>query len=170
MKSRSYGFTLVELVAVLALLGILSTVAFSRFSDTASYQERVFRDTLTTSLRLTQRTALSHNTSTIEWRLNRPSADNWYYAVDIDSTEQVGETLASSQAVSYRASLLSGGNITGTLNLNNTLTLRYDQSGNLIWATNGVVSGALDSSIQLTTNGQQLCISLTGFAYDGACR
>lgn len=164
------GFTLVEMVAVLVLLGILGTVAFSRFAGVATYEDRVFRDTLITSLRLAQRTALSHNTATVEWRLNRSAAQNWLYAVDINSTQQLAETLAMNQAVSYSASLSAGGNISGNLALNNTLTLRYDRSGNLVRADNGSSSGALDSSMQLIANGQRLCISLTGFAYAGTCR
>lgn len=161
---------MIELVAVLVLLGILSTAAFSRFASVGSYEDRVFRDTLLTSLRLTQRTALSHNASTIEWRLNRPVAESLKYAVDIDTAEQTGETLATSQVVTYTAGLTAGGYVAGQLDLNNTLTLRYDPSGNLIWAGNGVASGALNSSMRLSVNGQLLCISLTGFAYDGACR
>ena len=164
------GFTLIEMVAVLLLLGILGTVAFSRFAGVGTYEDRVFRDTLTTSLRLAQRTALSHNTATVEWRLNNSAAQNWLYAIDIDSTQQLGETLVMNQVVSYSASLSAGGNISGALALNNTLTLRYDPSGNLIWANDGTSSGALNSSMQLTANGQQLCVSLTGFAYEGTCR
>lgn len=164
------GFTLIEMVAVLIMLGILSAVAFPRFAGISSYRDRVFQETLLTSLRLSQRTALSHNASTIEWRLNRPGTESWRYAIDIDSAEQVGETQASNHAVTYTASLAAGGFIAGTLNLNNTLTLRYDSSGNLIWAGNGTVSGTLSSSMRLDANGRLLCISLTGFAYDGACR
>jgi len=167
---RLSGFTLIEMVAVLVLLGILSAVAFPRFATFDSYRDRVFRDTLLTSLRLAQRTALSHNSATVDWRLNRSAAQNWLYALDINSAQQMSEILVSDQTIVYSASLSAGGNIAGNLALSNTLTLRYDQSGNLIWANDGTSSGALNSSMQLTANGQQLCISLTGFAYEGTCR
>ena len=153
--SKQSGFTLLELVAVLVLLGILSAVAFPRFATFDSYRDRVFRDTLLTSLRLAQRTALSHNSATVEWRLNSSAADNWLYAIDINSAQQTSETLASDQTISYSASLSTGGTIAGNLALNNTLTLRYDPSGNLIWADDGTSSGALNSSMQLSANGQQ---------------
>lgn len=170
MSSRQSGFTLIELVAVLVLLGILGAVAFPRFANFDSYRDRVFRDTLLTSLRLTQRTALSHNTATIEWRLNRSAADNWLYAVDINSAEQESETLVSDQPVTYQASLAAGGTLSGSLALNDTLTLRYDRSGNLVFADDGTTAGALDGSMQLIARGQRLCISLTGFTYAGTCR
>lgn len=167
---RQSGFTLLELVAVLVLLGILSAAAFPRFADLGSYRDRVFRDTLLTSLRLSQRTALSHNAATVEWRLNQSAAESWLYAIDINAAQQMGETLASDQVVAYSASLSAGGVIAGNLALNNTLTLRFDPSGNLTFAGDGSSSGALNSSMQLTANGQQLCVSLTGFAYEGTCR
>lgn len=168
--SKQSGFTLLELVAVLVLLGIISAVAFPRFASFDSYSDRVFRDTLLTSLRLAQRTALSHNSATVEWRLNRSAAENWRYAIDINSAQQTSETLASDQVIAYSANLSADGTIAGNLALNDTLTLRYDPSGNLILADDGDSTGALNSSMQLTANGQQLCISLTGFAYAGTCR
>ncbi|MBU0499605.1 MAG: prepilin-type N-terminal cleavage/methylation domain-containing protein [Gammaproteobacteria bacterium] len=55
--SVNAGFTLVELVTTLLLLGILSFVAMPRFFDRASYAERGFQEDLLSSVRYAQKLA-----------------------------------------------------------------------------------------------------------------
>ncbi len=50
---------MVELVVVLVILGILSSVGLSRFSSTSSFQERGFADETLTAIRYAQRLATS---------------------------------------------------------------------------------------------------------------
>lgn len=57
--SRSSGFTLVELITTMMLLGILAFVAIPRFGDTRIYGERAFRDQALNALRHAQRMAVA---------------------------------------------------------------------------------------------------------------
>jgi MSHA pilin protein MshC len=60
---RSGGFTLVELAAVLILLGIVAAVAAPRLFDTAAYNERGYADEIGASLRYARRIAIASTCS-----------------------------------------------------------------------------------------------------------
>lgn len=60
---KSAGFTLVELVVIIALLGILAAVAAPRFFQASTFQSRGFYDKATAVVRLAQKTAVA-------WRRN----------------------------------------------------------------------------------------------------
>lgn len=59
-RRMSRGFTLVELVMVIILLGVLSIVALPRFGDTEAIRSAVFRDEVVAALRYARTTAVSH--------------------------------------------------------------------------------------------------------------
>lgn len=54
-KQLLLGFTIIELVIVMALLGILSAVAMPRFFDTSAYYSRLFYDEVISSIRYAQK-------------------------------------------------------------------------------------------------------------------
>lgn len=59
MMRRAGGFTMVELVIVIILIGILSVVVMPRM-DTQSFRALEFRDQTVAALRYAQKTATSH--------------------------------------------------------------------------------------------------------------
>jgi len=56
---RSAGFTMVELVMIIVILGILAVVAIPRM-DTSGYRAFEFHDKVVSALRYAQKTATSH--------------------------------------------------------------------------------------------------------------
>ncbi|MGE0556652.1 MAG: Tfp pilus assembly protein FimT/FimU [Burkholderiales bacterium] len=56
---KSAGFTLVELVVIIALLGILAAVAVPRFFQASTFQSRGFYDKSAAVVRLAQKTAVA---------------------------------------------------------------------------------------------------------------
>lgn len=61
MRRRgSHGFTLVELITIIVILGILAVVALPRMNAAMSFRSVEFRDQVIAALRYAQKTATSH--------------------------------------------------------------------------------------------------------------
>lgn len=60
-RQDQQGFTLVELITIMVLIGILATVALPRFFDNDVFQARGFGDQVLSTLRYAQKTAIAQH-------------------------------------------------------------------------------------------------------------
>jgi len=63
MKKHQVGFTIIELITVIILIGILAVAVLSKFDGTASYEAHSHRAQLISALRLTQQRAMQQTNS-----------------------------------------------------------------------------------------------------------
>ena len=160
MRKIQQGFTLIELITVIILLGILSAFAISRFPSAQSYSTTIIKNQFIASARLAQQTALSRassganvllNVSEIggQWNLVVSGGGNITYTAQVDrGDEQVRFGTNLSTACSSLATA--------------PLELTFDGDGNQISSQNLRV--CIDS-----VNDIELCISPSGYAYEGTC-
>ncbi|MEW5893243.1 MAG: GspH/FimT family pseudopilin [Pseudomonadota bacterium] len=67
MTGREPGYSLIELVGVLAILGILAALGLSRFADTETFAARGFYDEAANFLRYAQKQAIArHGTVSVQ--------------------------------------------------------------------------------------------------------
>lgn len=64
MNNRHQGFTLIEVIVVIILIGILAVNILPKFSGTDSFEAYTFRTSLISALRLTQQRAMQQTNST----------------------------------------------------------------------------------------------------------
>lgn len=60
MKRRDDGYTIVELITVMVVVGILAAIAIPRISNTTEFSANAYRNEVASALRHAQKSAVSH--------------------------------------------------------------------------------------------------------------
>lgn len=174
LPSSKRGFSLVELVTVIALLGILAAVAVPRFSGTDAYEERAATDRLISALRYAQQQAMS--------RLALVAVCDADDGVALAFSEDGGSTweaLNPPTGSTDSAPCLSGPPppTNNVWNLATDVTFPQDPvylgTKGLRVQSNGDLFGDYQNGnrdLTFTISGQEVCLyGLTGFAAKGSC-
>jgi MSHA pilin protein MshC len=165
----SRGFTLVELVIVIALLGIISVSVLTRWFSTDAFQADTLMEQLLSEARLAQRTALANSQNTVSLVISESSGD-WRCQIFQDSgggPSLMREVLADSGGVDMQVTAGSTVGLGSGVNLD----LSYDGLGNVEQISIGGAPGDVSSGVALVLAGgtHQLCISPLGYAHEGTC-
>lgn len=102
------GFTMIEIVAVLLILGIITAVVVSRMADTTSYDLSSQMEVLKAHLRLAQARAMA---SSSPWGINFATSTTYYLFQGDGSTTPVqllGEENATVDLTAKRSGLTIG--------------------------------------------------------------
>ena len=175
--SASTGFTLVELITVITLVGILSMVAVPRMVGHDSFGSEEVARSFIGSARLAQQHALAHTDEAVQLAVAR-TTDGY----DFEITRTAGGT----PTVLY--SLLSefpevdlqvaAGALSSSIVVGQTLTLAFTSRSDLHSVSlagpplSSVVSGSVDGGVAVTINGNTsslVCVATSGYAHRGTC-
>ena len=165
------GFTIVELIAVLLLLGILATTATSRMVSANAYAPALVCDQLIALGRLAQQTALTRQDAMVSLDVDQ-DAGAWRLRVQVASG--AGTTTAREERAEIRNTgvVVINGAQTASLGPSAALRLTFDGLGNLntgaVAATNLNTSVGVGISVTGDT-AASVCVGSAGHAFRGAC-
>lgn len=145
---------MVELIVVIALLGILSAVAISRFGNTQTYDDLQLKDQLISIARVAQQAALNRNEQNVRLRLSRP--DDWLLQVQVNIPPAASWLDLKQQRVVNNNGQLTDPNGV-PVSSSHSYAVMFDNLGNL---SNGVLT-----NLAFNASGALVCLSLAGYAY-----
>lgn len=176
MKTRQTGFSLVELVIVVTLIGIVSVVSMSRMLSRNTFNAPLVRDAVISMARAAQQNAIGH----IDIVMTLEAVGN-----ELQLTLEAGATVlqtavAPLDTVTIRADVNETDSCSVTpgatvITPGSAMVIEYDALGNL--RRGGPVNGigypvTPTSGMRLCVNGEphnSVCISPAGYAYAGDC-
>ncbi len=166
---RSDGFSLVELVIAIALLGIVSVVVSTRWFSSEPFQADALKVQFIAEARLAQRTALANSQLEISLVITQSGGD-WRYQIFQDNgggRVLLRETISDGAGVGIQVTSGAATDLGAGVDLD----LTYDALGNVQQMSVGGVLRDANSGVNLSLAGgsHQLCISPLGYAHDGDC-
>ena len=133
--ARQSGFTLIELVAVILILSVITAVTTSQFSNSSQFQAMTTRDDIVAGLFYAQQIAQA-----------RASATNTVQFVSTGTSIDVREAGASINNGIYPLALPGGFTLT-------TATLSYDKLGQTTATTLTLTDGDSSATIAVSASG-----------------
>lgn len=140
----SSGFTLIELVVIMTIIGVLAIYASGRFTDQDSFDARGYYDELVSATRFAQRYAVSSGCSV---QINIAMSN--YSLTTQDATCGFGTSVQSP----------SGNNFSGTAPGGVTVT---GGTGNYLFDAHGNVSTTGNTTVTVAGGGSSLSFVITG--------
>lgn len=165
------GFTLVELVAVIVLIGILGVTIIGRLMSSDAFDGAVVRDQVVALVRSSQQKSLGRRDVTLTLQPKGDQLQLIQEAIDPEGVPLVLEDRtipARGLDIGYALdtqSCASG----GLTPLNSALELRFEAPGNLVSVNGNPFASAGMRLCVDSTPALSVCISATGFAYTGNC-
>ncbi|MBU6952852.1 prepilin-type N-terminal cleavage/methylation domain-containing protein [Hahella sp. HN01] len=161
-KTLNSGFTMIEMIMVMILLGILSVTAISLFATRDAYSARVVADQILSQARLAEQIALG-----------RRAASTTTLTLSLSGSDFSG-VVAQGGYVSQRDVDASGVSINWSQSATTSCagsalpaTITFNQDGDVI---NPATSGTTNTLICVSGDTvYPICVTTLGYAYEGFC-
>ncbi len=165
------GFTVVELIAVLLLMGILAATATSRMVGSNAYAPAFVAQQLIAIGRLAQQTALSRQDAVVSLDVDQNAGD-WRFRVLVDDGASVVTAHEERADLANTTLTVSNGALNVPLGPTTSLHLVFDGVGGLSAGAAAATVLNAATGVNLTASGDStssVCIGSTGHAYRGTC-
>lgn len=181
------GFTVIELVSVIVLLGIVGTFVLSRFTSPSAFNQGAITDALIAGIRQAQQAALGRSGVTFgivasadEYRLEVKAGADLLSALSVPSSSVVLQTGTAEALTNPTDSCASGtrfddgigGFVIAFDNQGNIDTFDYDANPLPGPQQNGDPLAFDFNGVRICVNdlvAASVCVSPAGYAYEGDC-
>lgn len=162
------GFTLVELITVILLLGILSAVAIARSGSSSDFEPRMFTSTVAEQYRFAHGLSGSRYNDPVDFDVVA-SASGWQF---ISRSALTGEVRREEMTSDGLGITVQNGSSSLSLSAGSSLTIRFSPAGDIASANLNGLPLQVDLGIELQVAGDsmhQLCVYPTGYLRAGSC-
>lgn len=176
MRQDASGFSLVELIITLVILGILSAVIMPRFLGSTTFNAPIIRDQVVALARIAQQSALGRDSVNLTIQPNA-GGSNATITVSYDSPEVEIESASFpisdvSLTTDNTTASCSPGGAGNSITNANPLNLNFGELGDLGDSGISGSEAAVSSALRICINNEpalSVCVSPSGFAYVGDC-
>lgn len=169
--NRHRGFSIIEIVVVLVILGVVSVAITSRVLRADTYNAAIARDQVISLARTAQQKAIGRN----DVSLSIQGAGNNFEIRVSDSTGVIESSRVARSSVDVQADVnqlsgcaaLAGNTVTDVT----SFVLRYTELGDLLEGGVGGTAGITTGARVCINNdpAMSVCVSAAGYAYAGDC-
>lgn len=168
MLRQTNGFTIVELITVILLLGLLSAVTIGRSGNNSDFDSSLFASAAAEQYRFAHGLATGRFGDPVSFSISK-SANTWQF---VTTSSVDGEVRREDMENSSIALVVNNGATSVTVSAATPLNIEFASTGDLSAATVGPLSLQVDLGIELATNGglaRQLCAYPTGYLSTSSC-
>lgn len=175
-SASSQGFTIVEIIVVILLVSLLSTVAMSRFIGGNTFNAAILRDQIISLSRIALQSSLGRKDVTLTITPNPGGSEVTITVADINGTIE-SSTISLDSLTSFSGDINQTASCAvtpaaGVITNVTPMTIAFGSLGQL--EDSGVTGNvaAITSGLRLCINNEvnnSICMSPSGYAYKGDC-
>lgn len=162
------GFTLVELITVILLLGVLSAVAVARGLKPNDFEPRQIASLLAEQYRFAHALSTASYGDSIDYSITE-SAGTWSF---VTASVANGEARREDVVANSISLAISNAGTSADIDAANGLVIEFSTNGDLLGASIGATALQADQGIEIRVTGDsvhELCIYPTGYIGSSAC-